>query len=91
MQLRSFRSCCKQRRPMSVDGWRWPIVTKSSVSATSPWSCSQQGPSPRNQLLYDLNRSQEADEAYDAALALAAASDDEDLAKVMQHERKVRP
>ena len=35
----------------------------------------------RFRLLYDLNRSQEADEAYDAALELAAAADDEDLAK----------
>jgi len=45
----------------------------------------------RFRLLYDLNRSQEADEAFDSALELAAAADDEDLAKVIQYERRVRP
>jgi tetratricopeptide (TPR) repeat protein len=45
----------------------------------------------RFRLLYDLDRSQEADEAYDAALGLAAAIDDEDLANAIQNERKVRP
>jgi tetratricopeptide (TPR) repeat protein len=53
-------------------------------------------PSPRCMLsrfriLYDLDRSQEADEAYEAALQLATAADDEDLTNVIQNERKVRP
>jgi len=45
----------------------------------------------RFRLLYDLDRSHEADEAYDAALELAAAADDEGLTKAIQNERKVRP
>ena len=45
----------------------------------------------RFRILYDLNRSQEADEAYDAALELAATTDDEDLTKLIQNERRVRP
>src|SRR5258708_29007729 len=45
----------------------------------------------RFRLLYDLNRSQEADEAFGAALELAAEAGDEDLTKVIQHERRVRP
>jgi len=45
----------------------------------------------RFRILYDLNRSQEADEAYDAALELAAAADDDDLTNLIQNERRVRP
>jgi tetratricopeptide (TPR) repeat protein len=45
----------------------------------------------RFRLLYDLNRSQEADEAYEAALALAEAGDDDGLTKLIQNERRVRP
>jgi tetratricopeptide (TPR) repeat protein len=45
----------------------------------------------RFRLLYDLDRLQEADDAYDAALELAAAADDEALAKLIQNERRVRP
>ena len=45
----------------------------------------------RFRILYDLNRSQEADEAYDTALELAAAADDDDLTKLIQNERRMRP
>ncbi len=45
----------------------------------------------RFRLLYDLNRSQDADEAFEAALELAGAADDEELTKLVQSERKVRP
>src|SRR5258708_11491631 len=43
----------------------------------------------RFRILYDLNRSQEADEAYDAALELAAAADEDDLNKLIQYERRM--
>jgi tetratricopeptide (TPR) repeat protein len=45
----------------------------------------------RFRLLYDLDRPQEADDAYDAALELAAAADDEALTKLIQNEKRVRP
>src|SRR5260221_6034717 len=45
----------------------------------------------RFRILYDLNRSQEADEAYDAALELAAPADDDELTNLIQNERRVRP
>jgi tetratricopeptide (TPR) repeat protein len=53
-------------------------------------------PSPRCmlsrfRLLYDLDRSQEADQAYEAALELAATEGDDDLAKLILNERTVRP
>jgi len=45
----------------------------------------------RFRLLYDLDRTQEADEAYNAALELAAAAADDDLTNLIQNERWVRP
>src|SRR5882762_2246050 len=45
----------------------------------------------RFRLLHDLNRLQEADQAYDAALEMAAAAEDDDLTKLIQNERRVRP
>src|SRR5690242_11246184 len=45
----------------------------------------------RFRLLYDLDRAQEAEEAYDAALELADGANDEELIRLIQKERRMRP
>ena len=45
----------------------------------------------RFRLLYDLDRTREADEAFDAAIELAASLDDEGLTDLLHSERRARP
>jgi tetratricopeptide (TPR) repeat protein len=63
------------------------LFSAGTVAATPAPRCMLS----RFRLLYDFDRSEEADDAYEAALQLAAAADDEELTKLVQNERRVRP